>query len=607
MATDENEIRPDLENLKSYKDEKLFIASQLHIIREAFSALGLKEAEKECSELTVKLAEDRFTLAVIGQFKRGKSSLMNAIIGKELLPTGVLPLTSAITILKYGPGERLQVNYEHLQFAEDRPLSALPEFVTESGNPDNHKRVKSVNIEMPVPFLRYGIEFVDTPGVGSAFRANTATTYNFLPACDAVVFVTAVDTPMTSLELELLEAVSQYASKLFFVINKIDLITENERSEVAAFVLKTITGIAGPATKRIYEVSSRKALEGRTTGNPSLYEQSGLQQLEDDLGDFLSKQKAAAFLAAVAQKMLKLVSDEANNGSFSEASLAARLNDLEQQTVKTVYQQPKEALSSLLKARQKLLAAYPNDKVEAIPMPEIALAKTDTQVTEPSAPIKEDEPVQLAADLHTRSCPVCRHVAEQLSDFYAHWQYLLSSQETAQEQFAAETGFCPLHTWQLLSMTSPYGASLGFPKLAETISGRLNKRNEKNKTVWKLVEDSRDCRVCELVKGWEQQIIKSLAEHVSTGEGRAAYRHSEGACLRHLAMLLEVSAEKETEWLIAYAAERFGQDAEDMRTYAVKQEALRRGLQNKNEDDAYRRMMIRLVGDRSVCIPWKTN
>ena len=92
-----DDINPDLEKLRVYSQAKMKLASQLYAVRDALAVLGLDEAERECGELLVKLAEDHFTLAVLGQFKRGKSSLMNAIIGRELLPTGVLPLTSAIT------------------------------------------------------------------------------------------------------------------------------------------------------------------------------------------------------------------------------------------------------------------------------------------------------------------------------------------------------------------------------------------------------------------------------------------------------------------------------------------------------------------------------
>jgi hypothetical protein len=111
---------------------------------------------------------------------------MNAIIGRDLLPTGVLPLTSAITVLKYSPKERLTIIKEGALFPEEVPLSSLAEYVTEKGNPGNAKKVARASLELPLPFLRRGLEFVDTPGIGSAIEANTATTYGFLPQSDAV-------------------------------------------------------------------------------------------------------------------------------------------------------------------------------------------------------------------------------------------------------------------------------------------------------------------------------------------------------------------------------------------------------------------------------------
>jgi hypothetical protein len=74
-----------------------------------------------------KLAEDRFSIAVLGQFKRGKSSLLNAIIGSNLLPTGILPLTSVITIVRFGSRERLVIQRRGRQFPEHEPIAALPD------------------------------------------------------------------------------------------------------------------------------------------------------------------------------------------------------------------------------------------------------------------------------------------------------------------------------------------------------------------------------------------------------------------------------------------------------------------------------------------------
>lgn len=96
-------------DLKTYTKAKQAVAREIRSLSHFFHSRGNEQENDQCRELMVKLAEDRFTLAVVGQFKRGKSSLMNAIIGRELLPTGILPVTSAVTILRFGPRERLLI------------------------------------------------------------------------------------------------------------------------------------------------------------------------------------------------------------------------------------------------------------------------------------------------------------------------------------------------------------------------------------------------------------------------------------------------------------------------------------------------------------------
>lgn len=87
--------------------------------------------------------------------------------------------------------------------------------------------------------------------------------------------------------------------------------------------------------------------------------------------------------------------------------------------------------------------------------------------------------------------------------------------------------------------------------------------------------------------------------------GKNQYRHSDGSCLCHLSMLLDIAPSKEIAgFLLHHAIEKFEQDAEDMRSFALKNAALRRSLENENEKDAYLRTIIRIVGERSVCVPW---
>ena len=541
----------DLESLRFYTKTKLALAARLRTLRENFKQRGSEAPLRQCEKLMVKLAEDRFTLAVVGQFNRGKSSLMNAIIGRELLPVGVLPLTSAITILRFGPKERLLIRRQNVDldvaFPQEFPVERLAEFVTEKENPGNRKRVKTACLELPLPFLRRGLEFVDTPGVGSAIEANTTTTLTFLPECDAVLFVTSVDSPFSRVELEFLESIRQDVRKIFFIVNKTDLLSAGERGEVLDFVRDTIRTHTGTEDVKIFPVSSRLGLAAKLEGDRTACPESGLTELEEALARFLAGEKAAAFLAGIERAMRPLEQEAAGAGLRAEV--------------------------------------LPAD-------------------VRPVAPINAD----LALNLRTRACPVCDHLREVAFHFFSQFQYDLARDEATQQDFAEVLGFCARHTWQLEAVSSPVGAALGFAKLAGRVSKILAARAESpsaEHTVLNLVRDTMECRVCRLLREAEQDYLRRLAEFVVQPAGRAAYAGSQGVCLRHLGLWLPVLAGAETaRFVLEEAARRFEQMAEDMQSFSLKTEALRRGLRNGDERDACWRTIVHLVGTKSNCLPW---
>jgi predicted GTPase len=610
------EINQSQEDLRSYNETKLDIADQLRTVRESLKTLGRDEAEQECTELIEKLAEDRFILAVLGQFKRGKSSLMNAIISEDLLPTGVLPLTSAITILKYGPVKRLIVNREGFFYPKELPVTSLPDYVTQNGNPDNEKKVKNVAIELPVSFLRSGIEFVDTPGVGSAISANTATTYDFLPECDAVLFVTSVDTPMTSVELDFLKEIKQYVHRIFFVVNKIDLVTESERNEVLKFVTNTIRKQIETEDVKVYPISSRLALEAQNTGNKNLYEKSELNSLENALAAFLSTEKSAAFLSAVTQKLIRIINREVAAGTVENNYVANRIQEIQKEKIISIHQDPHDAASAILTAQKKLSAlqqSFEQGQTHKAVKAETSFEviekdKAENELTSAQIEIQSISDKDMQAGLQESGCPVCTHITNEVSDFFAHWQYQLAMEENAQDGFASELGFCPMHTWQLLAMSSPQGASIGYAKLFEKIAENLKAAEHKNihpNFIGNMVHNSKNCRVCELQRRVQNDYISKLAAFINIPDGRNLYQNSEGACLRHLDMLLNsVSSEESRLFLLMHASRGFEMDVEDMRSYVLKRDALRRNLIHSNQESAYRRSVIRFVGNKSVSMPW---
>ncbi|HET7601192.1 MAG TPA: dynamin family protein [Gemmatimonadales bacterium] len=211
----------------------------------------------EARELAERLAAGRFYVACIGQFKRGKSTLLNALIGTPVLPTGVVPVTAVPTVLRYGDFGA-QVRLAEGWRAVDP--GALAEYVAESGNPSNRLGVRGVEVFVPSPLLAGGLCLVDTPGLGSAIEANTEATREFLPHIDAVLAVLGADPPISREELDFLaEAVAGVAT-LMVVLNKADRIRPAERAEAAAFSARMLEQRLGRPPGPILEVS---ALAGR--------------------------------------------------------------------------------------------------------------------------------------------------------------------------------------------------------------------------------------------------------------------------------------------------------------------------------------------------------
>jgi len=324
------EINPDLTQIDAYAKVKQIIARDLHYLRELLHQRNSERRDGRCQVLMAKLAEDHFTLAVLGQFKRGKSSLMNAIIGHPLLPTGVLPLTSAITVLKFGPHERLLIEHEESSIIDEAPLAKLSDYVTERGNPGNRRRIARAVIEMPSPFLRRGLEFVDTPGVGSAIEANTAITQHFLPQCDAVIFITSVDSPLSQTELEFLSQIREHVRKIFFVVNKTDLLGADEHKDVLQFIEQNLRSIMGTASIRLFPLSCQRGLEAKVQGDLDGYARSGVKGFEETLSEFLSTAKMSAFLVSILDRVIAIADEELREMALEARATAMSADEAEE-------------------------------------------------------------------------------------------------------------------------------------------------------------------------------------------------------------------------------------------------------------------------------------
>ncbi|HTY16015.1 MAG TPA: dynamin family protein [Methanoregulaceae archaeon] len=296
---------------------------------------------RSLEELQDRLGEGRFHLAVLGQFKRGKSTLLNALLGEEILPSSVIPLTAIPTLVRFGEERKISIYFQNgspmQSFSPqdaDEMREILLQFVSEAKNPKNEKRVLRAEVSHPSPILDKGVVLIDTPGIGSTFQHNTATTLQFLSQCDAGLFIISADPPITETEVAFLVKVRDQVGKLFFVLNKVDYLDDKEQTEAITF-FKNILGKQSGISQDIpvFPVSAKQGLKARQRNDDSLWVKSGLGEISDHLINFLSHEKDQVLRETIARRVLEVLIDVRLMLQLKIKTLELPVEDLERRLV----------------------------------------------------------------------------------------------------------------------------------------------------------------------------------------------------------------------------------------------------------------------------------
>lgn len=287
------------------------------------SALGGERDRATVGSLLGRLREHRLRVLVAGEAKRGKSTLVNALLGRAVLPVGVTPLTALATTVRYGRDEGVIATHRDGR-TESFPVTALDDLVTERGNPGNRRGLASVTAAVDAPLLAHGVELVDTPGTGSVYAHNTAEAETALETMDAAVFVLTADPPVSASERDLMTRVAAMSVTMFVVLNKADYLAtgadgaaggrgghpgQDQRdgqpgdggrgraqpgSELAE-ALEFATRVVGEAAGRplwVYPLSARAALAGA--------DEPGFAAFAADFGEYLATGRVADVRLSVA-------------------------------------------------------------------------------------------------------------------------------------------------------------------------------------------------------------------------------------------------------------------------------------------------------------------
>lgn len=190
----------------------------------------------QLKEINQAFNENNFLdLLVLGQFKAGKSSFINHILDKDILPTGVLPVTAIITRISHGNSFQSVVSYTN-QSTEEITLQQLPAFISEKENPENGKDVSVVDLFIPEMKPFKPLRFVDTPGLGSVFVHNTLLTRNWLEKIKAAIVIISAVQPLSENDVTLIKEAFEQSPKVYILLSKIDLVVKEELEQITVFV-----------------------------------------------------------------------------------------------------------------------------------------------------------------------------------------------------------------------------------------------------------------------------------------------------------------------------------------------------------------------------------
>jgi len=275
--------------------------SKLEILARLADEARAPRIAREARAFADRVTEGLFYLACVGQFKREKSTLLNAVMEEDqILPVGVVPVTAVVTVVRYGPHRHARIRFGGDDWRTVE-VERLADFVTEERNPGNRKGVSAVELYLPNRLLEHGMCLVDTPGISSTFAGNTAVTKAFIPHVDAALVVLGADPPISADELALIKEVASQTDTFLLVVNKADRVAaEEERRQARQFMTRVLEKELPGKTARVFEVSAVERLTGAGPDRdwPALL--SALETLAEQSGSSLvqaAERRASSLLS----------------------------------------------------------------------------------------------------------------------------------------------------------------------------------------------------------------------------------------------------------------------------------------------------------------------
>ncbi len=276
-------------------------------------------ASKLTEDRIPRLEQERFHLVVLGEFNHGKTTFVNALLEASVLPMGVTPTTAVIHHIRYGEREEA-----HAISGAGRqtvvPIARLSDY--EVDGEAVREAVERIDLTYPAPFLKDGIVLVDTPGVNDLNEARAEITYGYIPRADAILFLLDAGQILKESERQFVASklLSQSRDKVVFVVNKMDLLDDEEREEALAYARLNLAKLLDEP--RVFGISAEQALTGDRKS-------SGFDTLLTELRTFLKEERGRVLLDNAIDVGLRTASSLRTGIEIQKRALVMEQGDLE--------------------------------------------------------------------------------------------------------------------------------------------------------------------------------------------------------------------------------------------------------------------------------------
>ncbi|MYW02138.1 dynamin family protein [Streptomyces sp. SID3343] len=320
------------------------------------AGLRIGAGVKKLDSLKHRAASESFKVMIVGEFKRGKSTVINSMLGEKVLPSFARPCTAIINEVTWGdtrsaliyplepdgtPGDPIEVGVEE-----------IADYVTIGADDDNTPNpYERAVVRWPLELCRNGVVVVDSPGLNEAPEREKVT-LNYLEQADVLVFVVDCQAAMSRSEQLFLDVhvKARGHEDVFYVGNKINLVEEEEREDVQREIRKRLTPYLS-RPDRVFFVNARAALNGRQKGDRELLAGSGMPELERGLEDFLTRERGRAKILSPARELKYLLIEAREQIDRKEALLTQDVEEL-----RSTYERVQGPLTRLEQNRRVIVA-----------------------------------------------------------------------------------------------------------------------------------------------------------------------------------------------------------------------------------------------------------